>query len=78
MGYGIQTHKYDAYNYKKGAGLDWDRPYGAALRHLFAFWSGEDNDPESGLHHLYHAKASIGMLIGIIESGKGKDSRYKK
>lgn len=35
------------------------RSLAAALRHLFAYLNGEDNDPESGLSHLGHAICSI-------------------
>jgi hypothetical protein len=27
----------------------------AELRHMFAFFCGEEHDPDSGLHHLAHA-----------------------
>jgi len=76
MGYGAK--KYEAYNYLNGDGLEWYQPYSACLRHLTAFWKGEELDPESGLPHVYHAKACVGMLIGLIERGIGKDSRHKR
>ena len=69
--------KYHAYNYKTGRGLDWDRPYSACLRHLNAWNGGEDNDRETGYSHLDHAGACIMMLIDLVESGIGKDTRFK-
>lgn len=42
--------KYAAHNWHKGIALS--RPMAAALRHIFAFLSGEDLDPESGLSHV--------------------------
>ena len=39
--------KYAAHNWRHG--FEWGRLVAAALRHLFAFLSGENNDPESGL-----------------------------
>lgn len=40
----------------------------AAERHIHYFRKGEELDPESGLPHLWHALASLGMAIEI----KGK------
>jgi len=68
--------KYNDYNYKNGEGLDWDRPYAAMIRHLNAWNDGEDIDPESGQSHLYHAGCCIMMLIDLVDSHKGKDTRF--
>lgn len=73
LGYGAS--KYARHNYLKG--MAWTRLVGAALRHLFSWLRGEELDPESKLPHLYHALASIAMLIETIELGKGLDDRYK-
>lgn len=40
-----------------------NRYYGALLRHLIAWRSGELIDQESGLSHLKHALANIAFLI---------------
>lgn len=53
--------KYDPHNWTKG--LAYSRLQSAALRHLMAWQSGEDNDPESGYSHLAHAACSIMMLL---------------
>lgn len=66
--------KYGRYNYRSG--MDWHRLVGAALRHINAFNDGEDTDPESGNHHLYHAAASLAMLITYTSEGLGKDTRH--
>lgn len=47
----------------------------AALRHIFAYWDGQDLDPESGLPHLWHAKASLGVLIDAILNNRITDTR---
>lgn len=70
--------KYHAYNYKTGDGLDWDRPFSACQRHLMAWVDGEDKDRESGYSHLDHAGACIMMLIDLVESKIGKDTRFQK
>ena len=59
----VLTHgakKYAARNWEKG--ILYGRVYGALLRHLFAWWGGEDVDPESGEHHLDHAGCCIAFL----------------
>ena len=53
--------KYDDRNWETG--IMWGRLYGAALRHLFAWWGGEDMDPESGLPHLAHATCCLMFLM---------------
>ena len=40
----------------------WSRLYGAAMRHLLAWWNREDFDDESGLSHLHHALTCLAML----------------
>ncbi len=50
---GFGRDKYDAWNWAKGRA--WSRDLGAALRHVYAFLDGENDDPESGLPHVDHA-----------------------
>jgi len=69
--------KYNDYNYKNGKGLDWCRPYAALMRHMIAWNDGEDIDQESGESHLYHAGCCIMMLIDLVDSEIGKDTRFK-
>lgn len=71
------ANKYADFNYKKGGGLDWDRVFSANMRHLTQWNGGEDLDQESGLNHLKHAGACNVMLIDLIESKIGKDTRFK-
>jgi dATP/dGTP diphosphohydrolase, N-terminal len=52
--------KYDPRNWERG--LLWGSVYGAAQRHMTAFWNGEDIDPESGLSHLHHAQCCLMFL----------------
>lgn len=69
--------KYADFNYKRGDGLDWGRVFAANIRHLNQWNGGEDLDTESGLNHLKHAGACNAMLIDLVESGIGKDTRFK-
>lgn len=66
--------KYGRDNYKQG--FKYTRILDAALRHITAYADGEDKDPESGLSHLEHAAASIGMLLECQRLGTAEDDRY--
>lgn len=65
--------KYFRDNWKRGN--HWFEFYGSALRHILAFWQGEDIDPESGLHHLAHAIWNLGTLRYYQLHGLGEDDR---
>jgi hypothetical protein len=67
--------KYGDHNWCRGA--RWGRYYAALLRHLFAWWSGENCDPETGLSHLAHAGACLLFLIEYETRGWGSDDRYR-
>ena len=76
--YAFGAEKYDAHNWRKG--YEWSKSYAAAMRHMTAHWSGETNDPESGLPHLAHAGCHITfMLTWLSEQGTGGefDDRYQ-
>lgn len=49
--------------------------YSAALRHLMAWYDGEDFDPDSGQHHLAHAAACCLMVLDVFETDKLNDNR---
>lgn len=59
-------------------GFIWSRTFSALLRHLFAFWRGEDIDPDSGLSHLAHAGCNLLFLISFFKTKTGTDNRYKE
>ena len=72
----ILTHgakKYAARNWELG--MDWSRPFGGALRHLWKWWAGERLDSDSGLPHLWHCACNIFFLIAYEERKVGKDDR---
>lgn len=68
-------HKYAAHNWRKG--IEVSRLMDAALRHLLAFNEGEDNDPESGLNHLYHASCCLMFMSELMVTRPDLDDRYK-
>lgn len=72
--YGAQ--KYSANNWAKGA--DWSRYFSAMQRHLWAWWSGEDKDPETDITHLAHAACCLAFLMAYENRGLGKDDRFGK
>ena len=56
-------------------GYKWGYSYGACLRHLNAFWRGEDHDKESGLLHLAHACWHTATLMWFVMHKVGTDDR---
>lgn len=71
--HGMGAEKYAPYNWRKG--YPWSWSYAALLRHLYAWWNGEDTDPESGLPHLAHARWHTGILLEFAQYGLGVDDR---
>ena len=69
----IGAKKYAARNWEQG--MDWSRLFGAAQRHLWAWFGGEDRDPDTGRSHLWHAACNIFFLIAYEARGVGKDDR---
>ena len=57
------------------AGMQWSRFFAAAMRHLWAWFTGENKDPESGLSHLVHAAFCILALVAYELRGAGTDDR---
>ena len=67
--------KYDDHNWRKG--IKWSRTFSAALRHLWAFWRGEDIDPESGMPHLAHAMWNCMVMLEYTVTHPANDDRWK-
>lgn len=57
--------KYEPYNWAKG--LKYSRVFSACMRHLWAWWRGEANDPDTNLSHLLHAGCCL-MYLAHYES----------
>lgn len=73
--YDFGARKYAPHNWRKG--YDWGLSYAALMRHLSAWWEGQDTDPESGLSHLAHAGFHILTLVSFSSSERyrGLDDR---
>lgn len=69
------ANKYGDRNWEHG--MDWGRVYAAMRRHTGAWWSGQDNDPETGMSHLHHAACCIAFLVAFEKRGIGYDDRTK-
>ncbi|MBV6514176.1 MAG: hypothetical protein FMNOHCHN_03766 [Ignavibacteriaceae bacterium] len=69
--------KYGRYEYRQNGGLEYSRLTSAVMRHILAWLHGEEYAPDSGVHHLGHARAGLGMLLDYLENGIGIDDRRK-
>lgn len=65
--------KYGERNWEQG--MAWHRPFSAAMRHLWAYWRGEDYDQETGCLHLAHAACCVLFMLGYQLRGIGVDDR---
>jgi len=72
------ANKYSDRNWELG--MVWSRPFGAMMRHMWAWWNPfvSDIDPESGKSHLHHAACCIAFLIAYEARNVGTDDRPKK
>jgi len=52
--------------------------YDAGLRHLMAWWEGENNDPDSGVSHLTKAIAGLVVLRDAMMNDRLNDDRPPK
>lgn len=76
---GFGAAKYGVNNWRKdGDNTSWIRTYSSIQRHLNAWLSGEDVDPESGMNHLSHAATQIMILMVHQMEHPEVDDRYKK
>lgn len=73
--YGFRKY-HDYFNYRRG--MEASRVVSCALRHLYSFMDGENNDIESGQPHLAHAACRIMFAIQNLEDGVLIDDRFKK
>ena len=74
--YTIGADKYEDNNWRKG--MKWSRPFAALMRHAWAWFRGEDIDPESGLNHMIHAAWNCFTLVNYAKTHPEFDNRVKK
>ena len=67
------AEKYAPRNWETG--MRWGRPFGAMMRHMWAWWRGEDIDPETGFSHLWHAGCCLMFLAAYEARRIGEDDR---
>ncbi len=70
---GFGATKYARNNFLKG--YAWSLSYDAMMRHMLAFASGEERDPESGLLHTAHASWHALALTAFQQREIGTDDR---
>ena len=68
------ARKYGRHNYRV-AGVRGSVYYDASLRHLMAWWEGEDIDPDSSLSHITKAIAGLCVLRDSMLKGNWVDDR---
>lgn len=66
--------KYGRHNYRV-IGVRSSVYFDATMRHLAAWWEGQDVDPDSGLHHVTKAIASLMVLRDAMLHDKVHDDR---
>lgn len=69
------AQKYDKWNWTEVNRTG--RYIAAGFRHMAQFQSGEDIDPDSGLHHLAHAATNMLMALWLQKNHPERDDRYK-
>jgi hypothetical protein len=67
--------KYGERNWEQGG--SWSRDFGALMRHMTAYWQGQDLDLESGLPHLAHAGCCVLFMLAYFLRKIGTDNRPK-
>jgi len=67
------ANKYGDRNWETG--MKWSRLYAALFRHMLAWWQGENEDPDSGRSHLWHALFCVSSLVAYEQRGVGSDDR---
>lgn len=68
------ANKYEDNLWRRG--MKYSACIGSALRHVFKWIRGEQNDPETGLSHLLHAAVNLLFLHTYQLDKVGEDDRY--
>lgn len=73
MTFGLE--KYGKDNWTKG--MPWSEAEASLRRHLEAYASGEDFDPETGIYHLSHVRVNADFIVDYYRSHPEMDDRKK-
>lgn len=71
--YGVGALKYPERNFESG--YPYSQSFGALNRHLWAWWNGENLDPETGITHLASVVWNAFALMHFQLAGVGVDDR---
>lgn len=71
------ARKYGRHNYR-AVGVRASVYYDALMRHMMAWWEGEDIDPDSGLCHITKALTCLAVLRDSMIMENWKDDRPPK
>lgn len=75
----VHTHgaeKYGRFNWREH-NVSSSVYYDAAMRHITAWFDGEDNDPDTGLSHLAHVMAGMNIILDAQDHKSLNDNRPK-
>jgi hypothetical protein len=73
--FGVGARKYEDRNWERG--YAWHLSYDALMRHLTAWWHGEDRDLETGSLHITAVAWHALVLLAFHLRGAGTDDRPK-
>lgn len=73
--FGRGARKYENRNWERG--YNWSLSFGALQRHAWAFWGGEDLDPETGTPHIIAVAWHALVLAEFMRTHSEKDDRSK-
>ena len=71
------ARKYGRHNYRE-AGVRGSVYYDALMRHMMAWYEGQDTDPDSGLSHILKAGACLAVLYDSMVVNNWVDDRPPK
>jgi hypothetical protein len=77
MAFADGARKYGPYNWRDKT-VSSSVYVGAALRHLNAWWDGEDLSEDARVHHLGHVAACVAILLDAMSVNKLNDDRPTK
>jgi hypothetical protein len=66
--------KYGSHNYRS-SGVRSSVYFDALMRHIFAWWEGEEIDPDSGINHVSKALSSLVVLRDAMMNDMLNDDR---